>query len=221
MGIRAGMIAMLLVGLSVMGSSTLRAQAPSIEIDEAGRWVLTRLPPVLDREEVAPQLTRGLTTTFVFVVDLVGVRDDDQAGGARIEIRYELWDELFDVVAMGVDGRPMRAEIASMEELREWWGEVRIAVVDRAPTTVEERVRARVRLDIVPFSQSEQVDTQRWFAKSVSSAELARSEGLSTAVDGSEDQTGGVLSVLIATSIRRRPMTSLRWTVTPSSSPPP
>ena len=217
----AGWIAFIILAVGPVGAAALRGQEPSLEIEASGEWVLTALPPILEREDVAPQLTRGLTTTFVFIVDRLGVPGGKEAGGARVEIRYELWDEIFHVTALGMGGRQARDELDSMEALVDWWGRVRLTVVSPAPNNPAEGGQARVRLDVVPFSQSEQVDTQRWLAQSVSSAELARSEGLSTSVDGSETRASGVFSVLIATSIRRRPVTSLRWTVVPTVSSPP
>ena len=106
-----------------------------------------------------------------------------------------------------------RGRAASQDELFDWWSRLRLVVVDRKSVGGSNDGQARVRLDVVPFSRSEERDAREWFAESVSSAELARNEGISSSVDGSERGEGGVFSVLIATSIRQRPLTSFRWTL--------
>lgn len=197
----------------LMSSQVLQADEPVIERDVEPWLVLTGLPPVLSAEEVAPHLTKGLTTTFVFVVDLLGVARGKQAGGARVEIRYELWDEVFHTTTIDISGQIVREVVASRVDLLAWWESRRLKVVGLESVESPTGSQARVRLDVVPFSRSEERDTQDWFAESVSAAELARNEGVSASVDGNDRARGGVFSVLIATSIRRRPLTSYRWTI--------
>ena len=72
---------------------------------------------------------------------------------------------------------------------------------------------ARVILEVVPFSHSEQLDTRRWFEESVQRAEQDKNEGISRSAEGGDESLGRVFSVLIATSIRRRAVTSYRWDV--------
>jgi hypothetical protein len=216
-----------LIGTLCCAAAALSAE-PSLEVID-GRWLtLHELPPILDNEEVAPELESGLTTTFVFVVDLQGIPDGKTAGAARIGIRYELWDEVFHVTLYGLAGLE-RQVIDSREELRSWWRALSLRIVDldgpgdlpdTGPRGRRSAREARVRLDVVPFSQSEQVDTQRWFAESVRRAEATGSQGESSVVVDSE---GGdsVFSLLIATSIRSRPLTTYTWTLELPAAPKP
>ena len=195
--------------------------APRMVIVEEGGLALTDLPEILGHDEVNPLLKKGLTTTFLFRVDLLGRPTSKDAGGARIEIRYELWDEVYLVRLLEIDGDVHILKIANDQELESWWRLVHFDVISKEKFAESDNSRARVRLDVVPFSQAEQTDTQEWFAQSVSSAELARSEGVSTPISGSEKSGSGVFSVLIATSIRSRPLTSFTWVLdTPSTESP-
>jgi len=215
-----------IVGLALLSSpapAQTDEQKPELEVVD-GRWLTIReLPPILDHEEVEPELETGLTATFVFVVDLLGTPNGSTAGAARIGVRYELWDEIFHVTVYALDGLE-QSVVGSRDELREWWSGLSLRLVDlnrsERPDGQRGARRARVRLDVVPFSQSEQVDTQRWFAESARRAEAAASQGDSSVVVDSE---GGdsVFSLLIATSIRSRPLTSYSWTMDLPTQPEP
>jgi len=198
-------------------AATVRASEPIATpkvVSEANRGlVLTDLPPVLTEPSVAPHLTKGLTTTFIFRIDLIGRSNHKDIGGARIEIRYELWDEVFKVRMIEIDGQIRRTELDTSDALSEWWQDLELLVVPSSSSSIDGSTQARIGLEVVPFSQAEQTETQEWFSQSVSSAELARTEGVSTSVSGTEKQGNGVFSVLIATSIRRRPLTTFSWTV--------
>ena len=81
-------------------------------------------------------------------------------GGARIDIRYELWDEVWLVTRADTSGRTQRARFASFEQLEAWWRDLRLEVLPPAASPGP----AEVRLRVIPFSQSEQLDAQRWFS---------------------------------------------------------
>lgn len=173
--------------------------------------LLTELPAILEEEEVAAELGTGLTTTFVFRLDLP-VAGGQAAGGARTEIRFELWDEVFHVATVGVNGRVSRSVISSHEELLVWWRELALAVLDGSSKVAARATKARVTLEVVPFSRAEQDDTQRWFAKGVGRTEGA-GERVSDSPDDREGSLEQVFSVLIATSIQRRALITYRWTL--------
>ena len=194
--------------LVLITAAAAAAAQPSLELED-GELVLSSLPPVLADAEVTRQLTTGLTATLAFRVEANGV-----VGGARIEIRYELWDEVFHVTTVEIDGRPTRATLTSREALDGWWSGLQLAVLeaaDSAPGAAPNT--ARVILEVVPFSHSEQLDTRRWFEESVQRAEQDKNEGISRSAEGGDESLGRVFSVLIATSIRRRAVTSYRWDV--------
>lgn len=171
--------------------------------------VLSGLPPILADDEVRAQLETGLTTTLLFHLE---PRDRDAPTGARVEIRYELWDEVFHVAAVTADGRLERSVLASFEDLGEWWSRLKLVVV--APgTSWRAGRRARVVLDVVPFSQAERDDTERWFSEVIAAAAGSGREEVDRSPDDREESLGSVLSVLIATSIQRRALTTYQWAV--------
>ncbi len=195
----------------MLTTATAIAQGPPRLESSGGAWLeLVGLPAVLDVEQVASQLLKGLTTTFVFRVEIPGLRSKS-VGGARVEIRYELWDEIFEIDEIGADGRPERHKVDSEEGLRAWWGSLRLTILDRSLTGAGTG-RARVVLEVIPFSRAEEADTQRWFSESVHRAELGKA-GTSAPITEKKGSGGGVLDMLIATSIRRRPLMTFRWDV--------
>jgi len=183
------------------------------------RWLELALPgSILDDELVTEELTSGLTTTFAFLVDPRGGRPK---GGARIEIRYHLWDEAFHCLAVDAGGQREAKILPSREALKAWWRGLRLRSLDLGSQTTA-RTRAsqvRVTLDVIPFSSKEEEDTQRWLGEVLAQDRDAPRE------IGAEGRTGGavnqVFNVLIATSIRRKAVTSYRWTLQiPSGSSP-
>lgn len=192
---------------------------PALEFDDGGRLVLHSLPPVLDDETVSPHLTRGLTTTFFFRVEPVGgrVRRPEATPGVTIEIRYELWDEVFHVATGTADGRVESRTLDSFGELESWWRGLRVVVAGGEPasrTYDPPRPReARVELDVVPFSQAEQRDTQRWFSESLEDASQSGAEDVAESAARAPDTLERTFHLLMATSIQRRALASYRWTV--------
>ncbi len=73
--------------------------------------------------------------------------------------------------------------------------------------------RTRVVLDVVPFSQAERDDTERWFSEVIGAAARSGEEETERSPDDREESLGRVLSVMIATSIQRRALTSYQWTL--------
>lgn len=202
-----------LVIVAFLGASAghTAANKPSLIRDRNELVLLTDLPPILEEEEVAEQLGKGLTTTFAFQVDLP-VAGGQAAGVARAEIRFELWDEVFHVATIGVDARVSRRVISSHEELLDWWEDLALPVLDGSSEAAASASQARVTLEVVPFSRAEQDEAQRWFAEGVGRREGA-GESVSDSPDDREGSLEQVFSVLIATSIQRRALISYRWTL--------
>jgi hypothetical protein len=171
------------------------------------------LPPILSDDEVARQLTTGLTATLAFRAETSAATSGKMVGGARVEIRYELWDEIFHVATLEIDGPPRRQKIPSWEELELWWSKLDLAVLNISNMSPDRSRQIRLTLDVLPFSHSEQLDTQKWFEESVQRAEQGKNEGISQSAEGGEESLGRVFSVLIATSIRRQALTSFHWTL--------
>ncbi len=206
--------------LSILGSTLAAQEPPGLEFDADGHLVLHSLPPVLGHGEVRPNLTKGLTTTFLLRVEAKGPRlrsKPKPRGGARIEIRYELWDEVFHVATGTADGGFQRRTLDSFGELESWWSSLRLVVAGRElfasgldPPPPRE---AKVELDVVPFSQAEQRDTQRWFTESLDDAGTSGAEDIADSADKTSQTLDRTFHLLMATSIQRRALASFRWTV--------
>lgn len=182
--------------------------APRLEAGAGEHWLLTTLPPILADDEVGSNLTSGLTSSFV--IQLSG-RDRDGskiAGGARVQVRYELWDEVFHTATLDVAGHVERQTAASFAELAEWWHSLRLAVLDPADLAAGSTIRLTI--DLVPFSRSEQDDAQRWFSDSLDHSGSSAEE-LAQSADESPGRLTQVFNLLMATSIRRRALTTYRW----------
>ncbi len=202
--------------LALLLASPLEAtETPRIEITGEHQLVLTDLPQVLADEEVKEHLTTGLTTTLQF---RLGGRAET-LGGARVEIRYDLWDEIFRVVAGGIDGHLQRHDAASFEDLLAWWASLRLMVADGSGRSEPWPPRLKVTADVVPFSQSEQDDTQRWFSESIEQARRSGTDEASRSGEKATETLSKTFDLLLATSIKRRAVVSYPWTVTLSPAP--
>ncbi len=192
---------LLLALLLALAPALAAAEGPRIEVDAERRLVLAGLPPILADDGVKEHLTSGLTTSVYF-------RPGKLAGGARVDIRYDLWDEVFHLVAAGRGERTFRARASSFDELLEWWRGLRLALAGGGQLDAPWPRRLEVTADVVPFSAAEQDDARRWFSESI---EERRQSGTGLS------QT---FNLLLATSIRRRALASYSWTLTLPESPP-
>jgi hypothetical protein len=182
---------------------------PAVEVAREG-LVLTRLPAILAEEEVKKQLGTGLTTSFLFEVKAQGNAGKSK-GGARVDVRYDLWDEIYIVTRIDASGRAVRTTLPSFERLGEWWREARLVVL-RPPAAATAR-SVEVRLSVIPFSQAEQLDAQRWFSQSLSAEKSGSAGAVSDAVEDQPESFSQVLNLLMATSIGRTPLLELQWNV--------
>jgi hypothetical protein len=182
---------------------------PLVELAKEG-LVISRLPPILTEEEVKKQLGTGLTTSFLFEVKTQG--DAGKAkGGARVDVRYELWEEVYIVTRIDASGRPVRVTLPSFEKLAEWWREARLVALRlQAGATAQS---AEVHLSVIPFSQAEQLDAQRWFSQALSAEKSGSAGAVNDAVEAQPESFSQVLNLLMATSIGRAPVLELQWDV--------
>ena len=167
------------------------AQQPRPVFARQAGVVSASLPAsVLQDKSVQKQLGSGLTTTFLLVAKQ---RETNTVTGARIEVRYDLWDEVWLVKRVEFDGKSERQRIASSEALEKWW---------KAPVrlfaTNADRVALQVDLNVLPFSAAEEDDARAWISKS---------GGVGTG------SGGGLVDALIGTTISAKPITSFRWNV--------
>ncbi len=167
-----------------------RAQQRPVFTQQAGVVAASLPASVLQDERVKKQLGSGLTTTFLLAVRQ---RDTTVLTGARIEVRYDLWDEVWHVKRVEFDGKVDRQRIASNEALEKWW-----KTPVRVFTTNADRVPLQVDLTVLPFSAAEEDDARAWITKS---------GGVGTG------SGGGLVDALIGTTISAKPITSFRWNV--------
>jgi hypothetical protein len=168
----------------------LAAHAQSPTFTAQNGIVAASLPTsLLQHASIRKQLGSGLTTTFLLVA-----REGKRLSGARIEIRYDLWDEVWLVRRVEFDGRSDRQRILSSDALEKWW---RTPV--RLLSATGPRAVVQVDCNVLPFSAAEEEDARQWITKS---------GGVGTAASG-----GGIVDVLIGTTISARPIVSFRWNV--------
>lgn len=192
---------------------TAAAAGPRLE-PSAGDWAaLTGLPPLLGAEEVRKQLATGLTTTLTFQVRATVPGRKRIEGGARVDIRYELWDEVYLVTRIDAAGRAIRASFPTFERLAEWWREVKLDVARLPHPADQPPWRVEVRLRLIPFSQSEQLETQRWFSQALAE-ERGSAGAVSKALEEQPETFGQILNLLLATSIQRPALLEQEWNLT-------
>lgn len=197
--------------VAIFAAGRLAAASPPGLEAEGGWLVLARLPAILGEAEVKRQLATGLTTSFVFEARANG-RGGKIRGLARIDVRYELWDEVYIVTRIDAAGRVARFKLPSAERLEAWWRELRLPALRIEPPGALPS-KAEVRLRVIPFSQSEQLEAQRWFSQALS-AEGAGGAGAVSEVEDQPASLAQVLNVLLATSIGRQALLEYAWTVT-------
>lgn len=182
----------LAVAFSLLLAAFARAQQPQLGFTvQPGGVVAASLPmSILQDASVRKQLRSGLTTTFLFVTRL---RDTKVISGARIEIRYDLWDEVWIVQKIEHDRKSERQRLTSFDALEKWW-----RTPLRMMATKASRVALQIDLSVLPFSAAEEEDARQWITKS---------GGVGT---GSGT---GLVDALIGTTISARPLTSYRWNV--------
>lgn len=199
----------------VLAAGPLRAAAgPSLKpaLRPEGGWiVLAGLPSLLDRPEIRKQLDSGLTATLAFEVRTTGASPERVRGGARVDVRYELWDEVYLVTRFDAAGRRELLRFDTFDKLGRWLREVRLPVLPqpRAPGPWQ----AEVRLRVIPFSQAEQRKTQRWLTESMAGEAEGSAGAVSQALEDRPTSLAQVLQLLVATSIGRPALFEQEWTL--------
>lgn len=213
--VRRSALLWLLLALVLAGLAS--AQPPPRLERVPGGIELTALPPVLAENQVREHLRTGLTTTFLFRItgrDEAGRRVQ---GASRVEVRFELWDEVYQLAALGLDGRLQRYDSPTFDDLLGRWRGLRLPVLADPTEGRGGRVdplpnRFDVRLDVIPFSRGEQRDTQRWFSESIDRSG-SNAEKAGRVSEDRPEALGDALHLLMATSIKRRAMLDYSWQV--------
>lgn len=161
------------------------AQTRPVFIAQPGRFIAIALPAsLLNDRDIARQLGSGLTTVFVLAAK--------PRGAARIDVRFDVWDEVWIVRRVDAEGHEERQRITTRETLEKWWtSPLRLMTGDPPSTPVD------VTLTVLPFSAAESEDARAWISKSAGAAETGRGSPLVAAV--------------IGTTLNARPIRSYRW----------
>ncbi len=195
-----------LLGVAVLVSVSMQPlwPQPELESDASGNMTLKNLPSILNEPDLERYLLSGLTTTVV-----VRIENDQRevVGGLRVDLRYELWDEIFFLTVLDLVSTESSLLLDSGQALNAWWKVLKIPIVESVSSVSTSELR--VTLTVVPFSRTEQDDTQRWYAESVHRG----AQGSETTAGERRESLERVFSVLIATSIQRRPLGSYSWRV--------
>jgi hypothetical protein len=175
--VRGGVTLLLLL----TATATLAAERrPVITLN--GDRVLASLPDtILKDARVRTRLESALTTTFILRSSV--------GGSSRIEIRYDLWDEVYRVRR----DRAAQQEIAKAQ-LESWW---------QTPIDVGragERRTVDIELIVLPFSVAEEKDARQWLSKSGGAG-------------APPADPSSIVDVLIGTTLTARPIVSFRWSV--------
>jgi hypothetical protein len=196
-----------------------KGELPGVELRERTLFV-SSLPAVLARPEVKPHLSTGLTTTLILEVNVADAAGNRARGGGKVDIRYEPWDGVFLVSALGIDGRVRKESLPSFERLLAWWQNLGLPVVavdtlGPGPNGGKGPWQVRVRVNVIPFSQSEQREAQRWLSESIGRSEKSEADATpgSAPTAARAKPTNGALDLLLATSIKRRSLVGYDWNV--------
>ena len=111
--------------------------------------------------------------------------------------------------AVSADGTIERATAADLKALTEWWSTPHVTVLN-GPLPDNS---LQLRLDVLPFSASEEADAKRWLAQAAKSGAEAPVKSLENGATA-----GPILDAVIGTSVRRKPLLSYVWRVKVSSS---
>ncbi len=218
-GLGAGLLTCCSIFLLALGTGAASAAGapavPRFELSRDGVLTLVALPEILSREEVRPHLGSGLTTSFVLDVEVIDARGRSFRGAGRIDVRYELWDEVYLIRLYGAGGARYAPAARSFEELQAAWRGVRLPIASAGSADrTAGPWRVAVALSVVPFSQSEQRDAQKWLNDSIA---VRPAPGLPSPGRAAEPATDAgsnrVLDLFLGSSIKRRSLVRYDWTV--------
>jgi len=187
---------------------------PRLRAAASGDITITLPETILRNEEVKKQLTSGLTTSFVITTSDRDRRGEEIRGAARVDIRFDLWDETFIVNVVSAATAPQNAVLPSFDRLADWWRNAPISFAHCARSAVPASLRVKV--DVLPFSAVEESRAQKWLSKSLDPSASASGH---TRRDDPRSSASEIIDAIIATSIRRRPILSFRWTTTIETEP--
>lgn len=172
------------------------AGQPELKIEESGLLRIGLPAELFNQPETRRQLASGLTTTLLIEAEINTSKRDTVTGRARLDIRYEPWDEVFYIHIWHGHDRMEQLTQKDLPSLLAWLSTPRIGLcqLDLSDHTARS---LNITLDLVPFSQREQHKAQQWFSKTVNNQ--------------NPRDIGRMLDVVFAASIKRKATSSHRW----------
>jgi len=187
---------LLLSGLLAIGGEN----EPSFMVNAEHTLMLSLPRELLDRPKVAKMLQSGLTTTFLMTLrarSTSGNYLSEKGTLARVDVRYEPWDEVFYLTLFQFNHQLEKLTIANFDALVDFFSGDKIKLSTMAGFNDLHWI-FQLELKVLPFSESEQAQTQNWFAD-----KLGRNTN--------KQDPNKVLDLMLATSIKRSPVTSEFW----------
>jgi hypothetical protein len=185
------MVIRALIAAALITSSAHAETRPAFVALPGGVAAVSLPGAYLQEPTVRKQLGSGLTTVVLIIARETGTAN---AGGARYEIRYDLWDEIWLAKKIEFDGRIDQQRFTSFDALMQWWH-----TPARLFASTGTHVALNIEYRVLPFSAAEAQDAREWISKSGGVAAPAAA--------------GSVVQTLNATTHTARPSTSYRWTV--------
>ena len=191
----------LLVLAAVAALAAAQQAMPTAVLNRRGAVTLTLPSTILRSAEVKKHLGSGLTTAFVIQVEC-----GERKGGARVSVRYDLWEESYLVRTIDATGHEQSVKLPSETKLAEWWSTTALPVIGAGAETS----RLDVHVHVLPFSAREEAETKRWLSRILTSMGSVKEAPV-----GKRNDAGAakILDVIVSTSIQRRPIIEYQWTV--------
>lgn len=165
--------------------------------------LLSGMPAVLSDERISPKLRSGLTNTF-----LAQLSESDDGTVARIDLRWEPWDEVFLASVTTSRGFSANVQLASEEDLATWWKALRLPIL---PAERQVQGKVSLQLTFLPFSASEQQSTRDWLNRSLGGGRSSPATDPNS-VGGSSYSR--VLHLMVSTSVSRKALVQFEWILT-------
>lgn len=190
---------------------SLFGQEPPLVNDTDG-WCRVALPlDLLEDASVRKKLYSGLTTTFELESRFSQAEEPHYA---VLQVRYEIWEEVFVISRVDADGQVGRFRFADLAQTAAWLAKNPLRIAPMPANTGPPAGRLTCRVRLIPFSQSEGRLAEDWFAKvlrvpdavTTGQSDASRERALDDSSDG-----GGIFEVLMSKSIRRKSIRSVRW----------
>jgi hypothetical protein len=202
-----------LLFLLLVTTTAFAGDEPAAHFNSKSREiVVTGLPDVLSHALISGEIDSGLTNSLVLSAVARKGRGKKHQGGALIDIRYDLWDEVYSIHWIGVDGTRRQESVDSREALRLWWLKAELPVLGGF-ADFKGDWRLNLELSFVPFSETEQDETRQWISGNKESDPQSPGTKNPGGFGRASNPYAAVVDVLVVTSISRRALLTFEWRI--------